>query len=614
MYQIPAIARRSRHGRLTVASIALLIAASSGLTITRTASAQTVVEDRIPKTNGNGVDLHLFRPAVDSKGFFTVNGADILGKNDLSIGLVLDYGHGMMPLAAGHGADWMVKHSFQGTIQFNFGLFNYVAIGLTAPIALNIGDRATDIGPGGAGNYTHDSYKAQAFGNLALHVKVPILRPDAPIGIAILAQVGYGLTGTRDFAAEPGFFYWPQLILEKHASIVRIGLNAGFRGHLGKNTVFGDDQSGAAQLKYGTFENGQLVTGGVAISVRPAQVIELAVETYGTYLVGGESDKRQRFSAEAIGGLKLFVEKNSFFVLGAGSGYTQGFQTAVPRATIGFIFEPSIGSKPPPEEPLKVAPEPPPKPAAGDRDGDGILDANDKCPDDPEDRDGFEDEDGCPDPDNDKDGIPDKLDKCPNEPEDKDGFEDDDGCPDPDNDKDGLPDIVDKCPNEPETFNGFQDEDGCPDQGRVIVQENNVIILDKINFKTGSAEILKDSFPIIDAVVATLKHNPGLKLIEVQGHADERGIPLQNLKLTEARAASVVEALVKRGVEKGRVRSMGFGIYCPLDPAHNAKAWEKNRRVEFKVVISDKGPTGVELGCDAAKAKGIVSPPLPEQQ
>ena len=130
-----------------------------------------------------------------------------------------------------------------------------------------------------------------------------------------------------------------------------------------------------------------------------------------------------------------------------------------------------------------------------DRDGDGIADSKDMCPDQPEDFDGFEDTDGCPDPDNDRDGIPDMndrcpnapgprgdgcpksvgtdrdgdgiadaFDKCPDEPEDKDGFQDEDGCPDPDNDKDGILDVNDKCPNEPETFNGYQDEDGCPDK------------------------------------------------------------------------------------------------------------------------------------------------------
>ncbi len=98
-----------------------------------------------------------------------------------------------------------------------------------------------------------------------------------------------------------------------------------------------------------------------------------------------------------------------------------------------------------------------------DNDRDGVEDVNDKCPNKAEDRDGFEDEDGCPDVDNDGDGIPDLQDKCPNVAEDFDGFEDDDGCPDPDNDKDGVPDSSDKCMNDPEDVDGFEDDDGCPD-------------------------------------------------------------------------------------------------------------------------------------------------------
>jgi parallel beta-helix repeat protein len=66
--------------------------------------------------------------------------------------------------------------------------------------------------------------------------------------------------------------------------------------------------------------------------------------------------------------------------------------------------------------------------------------------------------------DQDNDGIPDVRDKCPDLAEDKDGFEDEDGCPDYDNDKDGIPDSADVCPNAPEIRNGYKDEDGCPDQ------------------------------------------------------------------------------------------------------------------------------------------------------
>ena len=108
------------------------------------------------------------------------------------------------------------------------------------------------------------------------------------------------------------------------------------------------------------------------------------------------------------------------------------------------------------------APPPPPPPLVKDTDRDDIPDNVDKCPNEPEDKDGFQDDDGCPDPDNDNDGIVDAKDKCPLEAEDKDGFQDDDGCPDPDNDHDGIPDVDDACPNDPEDGKGKRPYDGCP--------------------------------------------------------------------------------------------------------------------------------------------------------
>jgi OmpA-OmpF porin, OOP family len=105
-----------------------------------------------------------------------------------------------------------------------------------------------------------------------------------------------------------------------------------------------------------------------------------------------------------------------------------------------------------------------------DSDGDGIPDVRDQCPDMPEDKDGFQDEDGCPDFDNDNDGIYDAQDKCPNDPEDFDGFEDQDGCLDIDNDHDGIADKLDKCPNIPEDIDGYMDDDGCPEGGKPAAQ------------------------------------------------------------------------------------------------------------------------------------------------
>jgi outer membrane protein OmpA-like peptidoglycan-associated protein len=98
-----------------------------------------------------------------------------------------------------------------------------------------------------------------------------------------------------------------------------------------------------------------------------------------------------------------------------------------------------------------------------DSDGDGILDGRDKCVERAEDLDGFEDDDGCPDPDNDGDGLLDGSDRCPRDAEDKDSFQDDDGCPDLDNDSDTVLDVIDKCPSEAEDKDGFQDDDGCLD-------------------------------------------------------------------------------------------------------------------------------------------------------
>ncbi len=114
----------------------------------------------------------------------------------------------------------------------------------------------------------------------------------------------------------------------------------------------------------------------------------------------------------------------------------------------------------------QIPPVSPPSPSpksrpAHDRDGDGIGDDVDLCPTEPEDFDGFQDEDGCPDPDNDGDLILDQNDMCPNVPGPK-----PDGCPiaaASDRDGDGVVDNIDKCPDHPEDMDGFQDADGCPD-------------------------------------------------------------------------------------------------------------------------------------------------------
>ena len=120
------------------------------------------------------------------------------------------------------------------------------------------------------------------------------------------------------------------------------------------------------------------------------------------------------------------------------------------------------GTAPPPSAPREGAPsqELPPLPVASDLDGDGIAAFEDACPKAAEDRDGYQDADGCPDPDDDGDGVLDAEDRCPRIAENPNGFEDLDGCPDtgPDGDGDGVGDADDVCPE----LAGQVEADGCP--------------------------------------------------------------------------------------------------------------------------------------------------------
>ncbi len=112
-------------------------------------------------------------------------------------------------------------------------------------------------------------------------------------------------------------------------------------------------------------------------------------------------------------------------------------------------------------------------------------------------------------------------------------------------------------------------------------------------------------------MATTLDHHPEFTLIEVAGHADERASDEYNLKLTQDRVNSVVRALVARGLGRSRLRSKGYGEFCPVDEGHNETAWEQNRRVEFKIVKTKDGPTGVDLGCANATQHSVAPEPVP---
>ena len=221
-----------------------------------------------------------------------------------------------------------------------------------------------------------------------------------------------------------------------------------------------------------------------------------------------------------------------------------------------------------------------------DTDGDGILDSLDRCPKEREDFDGVEDADGCPDltRDRDGDGFLDEVDNCPDSPEDKDGFEDEDGCPDPDNDRDRIPDTRDKCPDEPEDQDGDADDDGCPDIYKtIVVREDRIELKQKVFFTTGKAEIMERSFELLKEVAQALKSRQSVR-VRIEGHTDSRGPDSYNLKLSGERAESVRGFLEQEGIAAARLEAKGFGEEQPIDTNLTEEGRASNRRVEFHIV------------------------------
>lgn len=238
----------------------------------------------------------------------------------------------------------------------------------------------------------------------------------------------------------------------------------------------------------------------------------------------------------------------------------------------------------------------------GDEDNDGIPDRADQCPKDPEDLDGFQDEDGCPDPDNDMDGVLDRDDQCPSQPgpvtnhgcpvkdSDGDGLADDmdrcplefgpkerQGCPLRDQDKDGVPDDQDQCPDKP----GPPDNLGCPYKF-ITVTDRMIVLKQKIFFAFAKAVIQSKSFPLLDEIAQALVDHPTF-LIRIEGHTDSIGSAASNLKLSQARANAVREYLIRKGIAPERLKAVGYGEDRPIDDNSTEAGRAVNRRVEFHI-------------------------------
>jgi len=202
-----------------------------------------------------------------------------------------------------------------------------------------------------------------------------------------------------------------------------------------------------------------------------------------------------------------------------------------------------------------------------DKDGDGIADKDDACPDTA----GLVAFNGCPDTDG--DGIADKDDKCPTVA----GPKSNNGCPITDRDNDGVADKDDRCPD----VKGTVANNGCPEVSNDVMAKLNQYAK-TILFDSAKSTFKKQTLPVLQSITSILKEYPASNF-SIEGHTDSDGSDKLNQKLSENRAAAVVNYLVTNGIDSNRLSSAGYGESTPIDTNKTKAGKANNRRVEVKL-------------------------------
>ena len=377
------------------------------------------------------IDTQLWQPAIGPRNFLTVESTAIAEHKLLGFGLSLNYQRHPYIIytqdATGTDQTNVVDSQWTTELQASMGLFGRYQAGLAIPFTLYLaGDEINEMGmPTGA------RLTESGIGDLRLEGKalVATMGEDDEYTVAVSAGLSLptGKDSSRPYLADKTVTGRIKAIGAVDFGKVRAAANLGI---LLRETSQNYKTELGHQLLY-----------GAAAAYPVDKRVDLMVEMFGrsglTQFSSFYSDVNP-FEADIAA--RYTVTGMWSVTAGGGRGFGSGIGAPDLRLFAQVAFAPDFR----------------------DRDKDGVFDVNDKCPDDPEDRDGFQDQDGCPDPDNDFDTIPDVKDRCPNDPEDVDQFEDDDGCPEPDNDKDGIPDINDACPNAAEDHQGKKPNDGCP--------------------------------------------------------------------------------------------------------------------------------------------------------
>jgi outer membrane protein OmpA-like peptidoglycan-associated protein len=550
---------------------------------------------RFARAQGFNADIH--RPVTSTSGYFSQDKAEVLGRGQLNVGLTLDFAHNPLVLRDPASGDivtdgGVVANRLVSHLGVSVGFFDFLELRARLPFVLFQDGHLDLIRPA-------DKLKSVALSDMTFAIKAGLIgRPNQEgFHLALQASVGFPTGSKDDFSGDGAVSLRPRLVLGIERPRLSVAINGGYnlrpKADLSATGItVGNELAGGAGLGYAAVPDS----------------LWLLAEVYVSRATSGDAGTRDT-PTELVAGARYALPGPWMIQGGLGFGLTSGVGAPGARGLLMLAYATDVQRKVeilPPPPPVAVV-EPPPA-VNPDKDGDGVVDRLDKCPAEAEDKDDYEDGDGCPEPDNDKDGIADATDKCPDDAEDKDGFEDEDGCPDPDNDKDGIADATDKCPGEAEIFNGVDDDDGCPDKGveLAVSTDERIVIRQQVNFDTGKATIKKNSFLLLKTVAKILSLHTDFTKVRVEGHTDKRGNDQKNLKLSQDRADSVRKHLVEvGGIDPARLQSIGFGPAQPIATNATNAGRARNRRVEFVVTEKKPGPGG-------RPAPGPLAPPPPK--
>jgi outer membrane protein OmpA-like peptidoglycan-associated protein len=435
----------------------------------------------------------------------------------------------------------IVRDLIHAEAALALGLFDVAQLGVVAPL---VWSQAAD-------DFEQPTRfeSSSGLGDLRLDLDATLLRGELASSVRLVASLPTGDAERARGSSGPAFT--PSLVVRQRWRAVSIAGALGYRIQE-RASVPGAHHDDALEAMLG-------------LAVGLSRVIELRAEARGRFgtvawvegMVGAAIAPSERFELlAALGGAAPPSE------IGEGAAALRAYLAA--RVSLGADAR---------------------APISDDVDRDGRLNAQDACALLPEDRDGFLDDDGCPDLDDDADGARDDADKCPRASEDRDGFEDADGCPELDNDGDGQPDGHDACSMDPEDRDGFEDGDGCPEPGpkpvTVSIEEGRILVSERIYFEGDSDVLRAVSFPSLDRIAEAIASLPAGRVVQVEGHTDDSGNAAYDLDVSYRRARAVVEYLKQHGVPAERLKYRGYGGTRPIAKGDTPDVRALNRRVEL---------------------------------